>query len=432
MKKSLLSFSIALLIGASAVQAQTPDAIYIGTWDGMMANYGNNGVGTPVTPNTADPKLSYNADTQCYEGVIYDWAISAGTTAWNAKIPYSFEGDVVTYYSGTSYPNINFNESDTYSAPFIVSEDPANLKGYNLSTSNSKHVYAAKVSINLSNNTITFTEVENESEAPVFVGVNPENGSIVVPDADGNVEIALTFSGAVSSIRFVVEGSTMRAVQSADGAVWTFAIPADDVQESVNENSGLLVVKIDQVYAGNIPVALANDKLMMELAYPVEGVSDEVTFQFEGLVDAAELMVYKTPFFTLGHELSFSGDALNAFYALGDTYLFTVAPAYSITITSTAPADSYTLGTAWSIENYIDADKEIFEERNYREGPTVSLQSAANGSTFTVEIKAVDAAVDSIGADLDSPKVYYNLQGLKVENPLKGGIYILNGKKIVY
>ena len=26
----------------------------------------------------------------------------------------------------------------------------------------------------------------------------------------------------------------------------------------------------------------------------------------------------------------------------------------------------------------------------------------------------------------------YNLQGIRIDNPVKGGIYIINGKKVIY
>jgi len=42
--------------------------------------------------------------------------------------------------------------------------------------------------------------------------------------------------------------------------------------------------------------------------------------------------------------------------------------------------------------------------------------------------------VEEISCDsaLRSPKIYYDLQGRKVDNPQSGKIYIVNGKKILF
>lgn len=43
-----------------------------------------------------------------------------------------------------------------------------------------------------------------------------------------------------------------------------------------------------------------------------------------------------------------------------------------------------------------------------------------------------NGGVEGIEDDINTPVVYYNLQGLKVANPVKGQIYIANGKKVIY
>lgn len=44
---------------------------------------------------------------------------------------------------------------------------------------------------------------------------------------------------------------------------------------------------------------------------------------------------------------------------------------------------------------------------------------------WTVSFKEGAAGVESIGMDLNAPVVYYNLQGVKVNNPVKGGVYVV-------
>ena len=40
--------------------------------------------------------------------------------------------------------------------------------------------------------------------------------------------------------------------------------------------------------------------------------------------------------------------------------------------------------------------------------------------------------VESIDVDANAPAVYYNLNGVRVANPVKGQIYVVNGKKVVF
>lgn len=432
MKKVLLSLA-GLVALTSPVPAQNPDAIYIGTWDGMTANYGSHGVGTPITPDPSDPKLTYNADTQCYEGVIYDWAKSNGTAAWNAKIPYSFEGETVTYYSGTSYTNMNFGNNPIQSFQFIVTEDPSDLKGYNIATAGSENVYAAAVSLNLETKTITFIQTENISEAPVLVSISPENGSTLIPEADGTAVITLTFSGAVSSMRVLLEGSELHPVASDNGTVWTITLSASQLENGVSEGTGTLNIFIDQVYTGNTAITFDGGSLRLILSYPVEGYSNTVTFNFEGKTDL--IQVYKSPFYTVGDEISIEDNSLELTYASSVTYLFTVPVGYDLAITSTVDSDdeeNWSLGTDWSVKEEINPDTEQVTEENYLEGTTLTLQEGSNGAVFTITASesSDNGAVHSIKVE-NGKEVIYNLQGLPVSpSRLTPGIYIINGKKV--
>ena len=430
MKKHLLIISLAL--AAMGAKAQNPEAIYIGSWDGMGPSYGQHGVGTPVTPDTSDPKLSYNPESGCYEGTIYDWSVSSGTATWNSKIPYSFEGDVVTYYSGETFTNINFNSSDTATFTFIESQDPAKLKGYNLTAMNREPVMAAAVSMNLDKKTITFTKVENVSEAPTLVSIDPENGSMVTPADDGSVTVSLTFSGPITSMRVLVEGGSPRITPNADNTVWQIQMSENQVTESVSENTGTLLIRIDQVFAGNVPVTFDGGSLQFYLSYPVNGVTQEATIQFEGVSKEADVALYKSPFYTLGDELEIKNNSYDALYFNSATYLVTVAEGYKVSVSSEAPIDTWYLGTAWSIKSTIDPDTETATEENYRQGTTITLSNEASGNTFTVNIVKEDSGIEEIGAEINSKEVIYNLQGVRVSNPVKGGIYIINGKKVVY
>lgn len=432
MKRYLLSILMALTLGGSAIIAQNPDAIYIGSWDGMSANYGTHGVGTPITPDTNDPKLTYNEATKCYEGVIYDWSISSGTATWNAKIPYSFEGDVVTYYSGTTNTNINFGTNNSASFKFQVSEDPTDLKGYNLSSMNKESVMAAAVSLNLDTQTITFTKIANESQAPTLLSIFPENGSMITPSEDGSVTVTLTFSGPVTSMRILVEGGSPKISKNDDQTVWNITISENQITESVSENTGTLLIKVDQVFSGNVPVTFDGGSLQFYLSYPVNGVTKSAYLQFTGDTSNSELALYKSPFYTVGDELEIKNNAYDALYFNSATYLVTVAEGYSISISSQADENSWNLGSAWTIKTTIDPDNETTTEENYREGTTLTLTNEASGYTFTINITKDDAGVDSVGTEINGEERIFNLQGVKINREnASPGIYIVNGKKVI-
>lgn len=64
------------------------------------------------------------------------------------------------------------------------------------------------------------------------------------------------------------------------------------------------------------------------------------------------------------------------------------------------------------------------------EGGTVTF--AFNPDTKDLTLTLGESGVEGIAADVNGAKVIYNLQGVKVANPVKGQFYIVNGKKVVY
>ena len=54
----------------------------------------------------------------------------------------------------------------------------------------------------------------------------------------------------------------------------------------------------------------------------------------------------------------------------------------------------------------------------------------ADLSKMQVSLEAVDAAVDSIDFDDDTPIQFFNLQGVRIDNPIPGTVYIMvQGRK---
>ena len=226
MKKLLFGILPAMLLGLSQASAQNPEAIYIGTWVTMDQ------LGTPITPDSNDPMLTYNSTTGCYEGEVIDWPRMV-VNPYNAKIPYSVEGNVITYYGeeGTTQ-QFNFNNSESATFHFTASTDPSGFKGYGLSPQNAEGVADVKISMNLTTNEITFTKFESGEgeEIPVLLAVDPENGSEVTPDEDG-LTITLTFSGKVTSLEALCNGNALSAEPESEGSVWSIFVSADRISD---------------------------------------------------------------------------------------------------------------------------------------------------------------------------------------------------------
>lgn len=442
MKNRLLALIAGTIMGLPAVfAADAPEVIYIGTWDGMTSSHGSHGVGTPVTPNADDPQLIYNSETQCYEGKLYDWAKSNGTDAWNAKIPYSVEGDVVTYYSGTTYPNINFGTTPTTTLAFTVTTDPSSLKGYNLAAGNMQSVYGASISLDLETKEITFTEIPNVSAAPALVNVSPVNNTTLVPNEDGSGTVILTFSGEVTTMRVIVEGENIEPESSENGKVWTITVPANLISESANSGSGALNVKIDQVYCYNLPVTFEDASLALNLSYIVKGVSKSATFEFVG--DMSVLTVLENnatdsdsvQFLIDGDQVEISGSSYEFPFSKFARFLFTVPEGYNLSVASSVDSNdgaNWVLGTAWSERKVVDEEEETINYEKVLEGTMLTIYDGADGATFTITIgKNGSVGVDSLVKDNDNKEVY-TLQGLRVNNAnLSKGIYIINGKKVI-
>lgn len=110
-------------------------------------------------------------------------------------------------------------------------------------------------------------------------------------------------------------------------------------------------------------------------------------------------------------------------------------------------------GTAWfTFINELTSDWGVINDGSHRYGPAAGVDGALTvGSTtaftiagdaswnipdgtydFIVDFNTMEltvttggAGVESIGVDLNAPAEYYNLQGVKVNNPEKGGIYVV-------
>lgn len=435
MRKSLLLLAVATFLGTQVVKAQQPDAIYIANWDTLYD------LGQPVTPNENDPKLTYNSQTGCYEGEVIDWPRMA-VNPYNAKIPYSVEGDVITYYGVAGHTqSIIFNTYPTNTFSFQASTSPEEFKGFGISSANNKPVEDVKVSMNLNNNEISFTSFDSGigTVMPTLVSVYPENGSLITLNEDGGTTITITFDGPVDRLEVQADEYELTPVPNDDMTVWTVDVPANVVATTSNENQGRLILKVYNAFANGLPVGFIDGSPTLSLAYSVSGVTSSATVKLAG--DEAGLKtlnVYKAPEYSVGDEFDFDGNSFDISYKESVTFLFTVGKGYEIKISSELSSNN---GENWKTGEGFSTEKGPNGETTNiiaAEGTTLTLYPSANGAVFTVTVSPESTGVDSIFENETQVSVY-NISGICILKAasatdirnLKSGIYIVNGKKVV-
>ena len=415
--------------------AQGPEVIYVATWTTMAE------LGTPITPSDEDPQLTYNTETGCYEGEVIDWP-KLMVNPYNAKIPYSVEGDVITYY-GVAGPTQNFifNTTDSQSFNFTSSIDPSTFKGFGLSTQNLQSVEDVKISMDLESSVITFTKFESAEgkEIPKFLSVSPENGGEITPDENGEAIITLTFSGEITSLEAVCDGSDLEVEPSEGGEVWVITVSAEKIKDVTAASQGKLALTVQKVYAGTLPVGFENGSDVLKLSYSVAGLTNEGILEFTGEEKGIEtLNVYKYPEYSVGDEVEIDANPFLFTYTSGVTYLFTVGKDYQVVITSDIDSNE---GTNWKLgEGYSTKKGPNGETTTEKaaDGVTLSIYAGADGGVFNIEVVAKEAGIGSVISGNNFYKVY-NLEGAHVLSTedagalqnLPKGIYIVNGKKIM-
>lgn len=426
--KKILSLLMVLAIAVPLLRAQNPDAIYIGTWDAMMASKGDNYVGSPITPNPSDPKLTYDESTGCYEGNIYNWPRMAGMDLMYDKIPYSYDGNEVTYYSGASYGVFYFSKTPSYTSSITITTNPASVKGYYINTQNGEAVEAAHVSLNISTKQITFTRIENVAvEAPKLENINPANHSTVTPESDGSVKIVLTFSSEVSTLSALVDGTDINAKErtvnkdgeevkeptgwdnnissSEGGTVWTLIVPAELISAGTSEDGGSLNLKIEKVTGNGVPVTFDDGNNILLLSYNVKGISKTATLNITGNDDNV-LTVYSSiaieeedvQYIEGAGTLKIDGNSYEFPISTVQRFLFTVPEGYDVAVTSSLAqsASNWQSGNAWTETKVVDPDDDsdnpalIFNK--VMEGTYINVYPGAIGSGFNVAVTKSDAS----------------------------------------
>lgn len=431
--KKILS-GVILAVGMAPMMAAEPEAIYIGTWETMQE------LGQPIAHKSTDPVLTYNSESGCYEGEVIDWPRLA-VNPYNAKIPYSVQGDEITYYGvAGSTVQFSFNTEDSYTFEFTANTDPSDYKGFGLSMVSNYAVADVKVSMNLSTDEITFTRFESGqgAEIPVFESVYPENGEEITPD-DNGVVVTLQFSGEVTSMEAISDGILLPTEANEDGTVWNILISQERIEALVGETQGLLSITVQKVYSYGLPVSFDNGSSVLHLSYPVAGLTHEAKLSFTGSEDALEtLNVYKYPEYTVGDEVELEDNILSFTFTEKVTYLFTAGKGYGITITSDIDSND---GENWALgegSSYKKGSNGESTGEVASEGVTLTIYPGASGAEFTISVTPDEASVNNIKDGRKVLKVY-GIDGLPIIttensediNSLAPGIYIVNGKKII-
>ncbi|MCH5312255.1 MAG: DUF4957 domain-containing protein, partial [Prevotella sp.] len=117
-----------------------------------------------------------------------------------------------------------------------------------------------------------------------------------------------------------------------------------------------------------------------------------------------------------------------------ETFAITVAETENgtVTVDKTEAAEGETVTiTATPSEGYeIDEIKVVAADETEVTVTDNTFEMPAQAVTVTVTFKTADGIENINAADADNG-AWYNLNGMRVEKPVKGGIYIHNGKKIV-
>ena len=123
------------------------------------------------------------------------------------------------------------------------------------------------------------------------------------------------------------------------------------------------------------------------------------------------------------------------FLQIDKTKSFTVVPAEGVTLTKmilTTTTSNTGDGITVNIGNYTDITADNLNavwEGSATEGVTFTSTQGSNAYSrvqwMIIEYTTSgESAIDSVAADTDANVAYYTLQGLKVQQPAKGGLYI--------
>ena len=148
-------------------------------------------------------------------------------------------------------------------------------------------------------------------------------------------------------------------------------------------------------------------------------ITDEVLGAEEGVVLYAD--GGGTFYFPESSETGSTGSIMTGVVDEGGHTFTTAGEAYVLRVAG-ADDDDNDLGVVFSL---VEADETIDQYKAYVTAPADgSSISFSFGGTLVEGIGSVETAVEATG-------IYYDLQGRRVKNPQKGGIYIVDGKKVI-
>lgn len=247
-----------------------------------------------------------------------------------------------------------------------------------------------------------------------------------------------------------VNNARKEAIQNADAAAavkswsWDYEIPFDFEGPVLNDRK----LNAGQCYTVCLPYALPLNGLK---AYYIEQSSDKlVGFHEQSITTLPALQPCVIKADATGNPLSVSSVTVNKTVALADRG---AVNATNLTNHSFIGSLKYIAGTGAKQKYILQGKDDTHPEGSFKQIPDdlgdytdvnhkycilpmrAYIQAASGGGArmfLDVVFYAADGsttAVERIAIDQDAAPVIFDLQGRRVQNPRKGGLYIINGRK---
>lgn len=263
---------------------------------------------------------------------------------------------------------------------------------------------------NQTTNNVAFPMTDNASNAATFSFI-PHTPGVAVITNDGTVQ------GYFHEAGWAVPG-VVRWTAEAGASQWTI------------EEAEELTVALNAIGADYYAT------LCVPFAYTVSGAT---AYTLTNASESALTMNAVTGTVAAGTPVMLVGSNASATLTIGSGYAATP-------VTETALTGQYLAGNVSATSNYFLGRKknseDVYEPGFYMySGETLALganrayyhaSASSNGFKLVFADDDVTAVASAVNGEAVANGQYFDLQGRKVQNPVKGQIYILNGKKVLF
>lgn len=333
------------------------------------------------------------------------------------------------YISNTASTTINVAPIENYEIKSVAITDAdqgsvtlADLSNYNSSYSVSNGAYTFELNAKVSGFTFLF-DVEPTTKAGVDITMNFTSEEELMASAWTYVD--KIYANSTSTIDVDSDEFTY-TYTTPDTALDLVFVPEEDYKlvlscerSSNNEQYGEVIEASSYgTNALQLSLPLDGDAIPEDLVITItiKSAISNVTANFsisgQGVENAGQYVNVTFGDETIDVTSGFGGESV----AAGTVITISPVEGYAISEITT-----YTLDTA-------TIQQPAVENGNWT--VTILDEPAESFATFSVTVTKY-TGINTINS-VDADAVFYNLQGVKVANPVKGGIYIVNGKKVVY